>query len=122
MIIKKGHPQNSAGINQTRVWHKFTLKEDNEFQGQFNQASLTILPAYLNETPIEIAVDHILKISRVDNSGWIISQKLKHFVFELTNGMKIAGIPIEKECLVTIPVIGPCQFEFENVVTVERVV
>ena len=121
MIIRK-HPQNASKINQTRVWYKFTLKENTEFQGQFNQASLTILPAYLNGTPIEIAVDHILKISRVDNPGWIISHKLKYFMFELTNGTKTAGTPTQKTCSVTVPIIGLCQIEFENVVTVERMV
>jgi hypothetical protein len=108
-------------VQQTKAWYKFLLKGDTEFQGQFNQASIKVNPTFLNGKPIELAVAMITKIQRVHDPGWLVSQKLMYFIFELTDGTKIAGLPEYNVLSVRMPFIDQCKVEFKNILQVEKV-
>ncbi len=101
--------------------YKFTLTGDTGFQGQFSQAFIKVQPAHLNGKPIDLAIAMIARIQRVNNPGWIVSQKFMYFVFELNDGSRIAGLPNNKECSVTTIFSGNCEVEFENILEVEKV-
>lgn len=100
--------------------YKFTLKGDTGFQGQFSQRFIKVHPAYLNGKPIELAVAMITRIQRVNDPGWRISRKLMYFIFELTDGSKIAGLPNDKEFSVNTIFSKDCQVEFESILEVEK--
>jgi hypothetical protein len=100
--------------------YQFILKGDTEFQGQFNQAFIRVTPTSLNGIPVDLAVTMISKIQRVNDPGWLISRKLKYFVFELSDGTKIAGLPNCKVLSVSAPFIEDCKVEFENILEVVR--
>ena len=110
--------------------YTFILQGGNEFQGRFKRTTIRIKPTYMNGKPLDIAVNTILSIQRVNDQGWPISQKLKHFLFELTGFAKIAGIPNDKVCLVDIVIIEDgnvksifkdCQVEYKNILEVKQV-
>ena len=119
MATPRDHIRQSAG--QATFLYKFTLQEDTEFQGSFNQASIVIKPAYFNGTPIALDVGKIFKILRVNNPAWKISQKLKYFIFELIDGTKIAGLPSSATLLINLPLLKECKVFYENILSIEKV-
>ncbi len=106
---------------QKELWYRFTLKENTEFQAQFKQEWMTIRPASLNGFPINLAIEHIVKIKKVNDPGWMVSRKLKYFVFELQDGSHIAGLPNCKSFLVNTTFSGACKIEIENILLIEKV-
>ena len=110
--------------------YRFTLHGGNTFYSRFTQPVIRLNPSYMNGKPLDIAVDTIISIQRVNDPGWLISQRLKHFLFELDGGVKLSGIPDEKVCLVDIMILQDgkvssifrdCRVEFENIREVKLV-
>ena len=113
-----------------RMLYTFTLHDANTFHGRFTQSVIRVNPSYMNGKPLDIAVNTIVSIQRVNDPGWLISQRLKHFLFELSDGAKLSGIPDEKVCLVDIvilqdgkvtSILRECNIEFENIREVKQV-
>lgn len=126
-MVKHKHTTERAKFVLLNLLYTFTLNGENTFQGCFKQPVIRMNPTYMNGKPLDIAVDTILSIQRVNDLGW---PKLKHFLFELNGGAKISGIPDDKVCMVNIVIIQDgkvksilkdCSIEFENIQEVEKV-
>lgn len=105
----------------SKISYRFLLLEDTEFYGQFNQLSIMIRPAHLNGHPVQLDVANVTKISRVDDAGWKISQKLKYFIFQLTDGTKIAGLPSKESLSISVPFLDECTVLYKNIKIIEKV-
>ncbi len=119
MIIQE-YPIERKERQQINIRYKFTLKGNTEFEGRFSQPSITISPESLNGTSVDIVVENIMMIRRVDDPGWPVSHKLKYFIFELNNGAKIAGLPNCKVLPVSVTFIENCKVECENILKIEK--
>ena len=107
---------------QLSGYFKFFLKGETQFQARFTQAEIHVNPSHLNGMPMNLAVTHIAKIERVNDPGWMVSRKLKHFLFELQDGTKIAGLPDSEILSVQLPYLEQCHIELENILSIERIV
>lgn len=85
----------------------------------------------MNGRPINLAMVTIIRMQRIEGPTSEISRRLRYFIFELNNGMKITGTPHCKICLVDIiivkdgeveTVIRNCKIEFEHIVEVTQMV
>lgn len=129
-MITHDHATERARLVLPNVLYTFTLQGGNEFQGRFTQTMIRMNPSHMNGKPLDIAVNTILSIQRVNDPGWLISQRRKHLLFELSGGAKIAGNPDDTVCLVDIvitqdgkvkSILKDCQVEYENILEVKQV-
>jgi hypothetical protein len=111
-MANQNSPQ--AGHQSTPLY-QFILREDTEFRGRFNHTAITIKPICFNGKPLKLDVTKISKILRVNDLGWKVSQRLKYFIFELTDGAKITGLPITKTLFITMPFLESCEVLWMNI-------
>ena len=117
---------NEGGASEQRVQlsdvcFKFLLKGETQFQAQFKQAAIQVKPTNLNGASLNLAVTHIAKIERVNDPGWMVSRKLKHFLFELHDGTQIAGIPECEIFSVQLRHLDLCHVDVEHILSIEKI-
>ncbi|GAK59385.1 hypothetical protein U27_06369 [Candidatus Vecturithrix granuli] len=108
-------------VQQSDGYFKFFLKGETHFQARFTQTEIHVKPSHLNGMPMNLAVTYIVKIERVNDPGWMVSRKLKHFLFELQDGTQIAGIPDSEILSVQLPYLEQCHIELENILSIEKI-
>lgn len=107
-------------MKTTNIFYNFTLREQSQFQGTFTAKFIKVKPEDLNGKPIKIATDKIRKICRVEDTAWA-PPKLRYFLFELSDDVKISGKPVDRVCLVNTPFGKHCKVEFDNMIEVEKI-
>ncbi len=120
-MMSKDNVVDRKTVQQINTWYNFVLQGETEFHGQFSQTSIEMQPAHLNGMPVDLAVANIISIRRVNNPGWLVSRKFMYFLFELTDGTKLAGVPNNNVCTVNMALIENCKVEFENILQVKKV-
>lgn len=104
----------------TNSTYRFTLREQTEFPGQFQAKFITIKPEALNGKPVRVDIASLCTIRKVEDSGWA-PPRLKYFVFELADGVKISGKPVKKTCSVQASFEKDCHIQFDNLIAVEKI-